>query len=200
MGGSLNHHQLEELLGAYALDAVDGPEAEAVELHLRECPRCRDEVAAHREAAALLAHIGAPAPAGVWERIAGGLQEAPPPRIELARLATVTPLRAEPSRRYPIVLVAAAAMAAAVSVVLGVRLNEQSGRMTELRGVVSDLRGVIDGQALSSEVLRGLLAEDAQVVHLVSSGGAPQADALLLPDGRGYLVNVALAALPDSQT
>ena len=78
MDGSLSHEEIQELLGAYALDAVDGDEAELVELHLRDCPRCRAEVEDHRETAAMLAHVGAPAPAGVWNRIAEQLEgEAP---------------------------------------------------------------------------------------------------------------------------
>ena len=67
MSRGLSHSELEELLGAYALDAVDGDERDAVELHLRECPRCRAEVADHREVAAALAQTGGPAPDGVWD-------------------------------------------------------------------------------------------------------------------------------------
>ncbi len=32
------HHEIEELLGAYALDAVDADEARLVEDHLADCP------------------------------------------------------------------------------------------------------------------------------------------------------------------
>ena len=69
MNVELTHEEIQELLGAFALDAVDGDEAEAIELHLRECPRCRAEVTEQREVAALLAHTGATAPEGVWVRI-----------------------------------------------------------------------------------------------------------------------------------
>ncbi|MGH9066934.1 MAG: zf-HC2 domain-containing protein, partial [Acidimicrobiales bacterium] len=85
MTAQLGHAEIESLLGAYALDAVDGSEAEAVELHLQICPRCRAEVAEHRETAALLGHTGAVAPAGLWDRIAGELEE-PPPDLALGRL------------------------------------------------------------------------------------------------------------------
>ena len=40
------HQEIEELLGAYALDAVDDDERDLVEAHLAGCPRCRAEVAA----------------------------------------------------------------------------------------------------------------------------------------------------------
>lgn len=78
MSLQLTHEQIEALLGAFAMDAVDGDEAEAIELHLRDCPRCRAEVTEHREVAALLAHTGSPAPEGVWNRILDELEPAPP--------------------------------------------------------------------------------------------------------------------------
>ncbi|MGH2872076.1 MAG: zf-HC2 domain-containing protein, partial [Solirubrobacteraceae bacterium] len=52
MGRQLDHHEIEELLGAYALDAVDPDERAAVDSHLAECLRCRAEVDRHRQIAA----------------------------------------------------------------------------------------------------------------------------------------------------
>lgn len=75
MERALTHKQIQELLGAYALDAVDPDEAAAVAAHLPGCPRCQDELAGHQEAAALLAHVGSPAPEGVWDKIAARLGE-----------------------------------------------------------------------------------------------------------------------------
>jgi hypothetical protein len=49
-----DHLEIEELLAAYALDAVDGDEAEEISVHLRDCAQCSREVSAYREAAALL--------------------------------------------------------------------------------------------------------------------------------------------------
>jgi anti-sigma factor RsiW len=68
-----SHEELAELLGAYALDAVDDDEALAIEEHLAGCPRCRAEVAMHREVVAMLGNAGGVAPEGVWERIAAEL-------------------------------------------------------------------------------------------------------------------------------
>ena len=75
MIGQPNHDELRELLGAYALDAVDADEALAVEAHLAGCPQCRAEVEQHRSVAALLGNAGATAPAGLWDRIAASLDE-----------------------------------------------------------------------------------------------------------------------------
>ncbi|MGH9152889.1 MAG: zf-HC2 domain-containing protein, partial [Acidimicrobiales bacterium] len=87
----LTHHEIEELLGAYALDAVPPEEAEAVGLHLSGCPRCRAEVAEHRETAAVLAYAGSPAPPQLWDRIAADLaaeDAAPAPALDLARVVS----------------------------------------------------------------------------------------------------------------
>lgn len=89
------HEELQELLGAYALDAVDPDEAAALERHLPTCPRCRNELADHREVAALLGYAGADAPTGVWDRIIASLEE-PPPALNLTR-ADITARPAEPT-------------------------------------------------------------------------------------------------------
>ena len=71
--------EIEELLGAYALDAVDDDERRQVEeLPAPPNPRARAEVDEHREVATLLAFSGARAPEGLWDRIAGALEERAP--------------------------------------------------------------------------------------------------------------------------
>jgi anti-sigma factor RsiW len=50
----LGHDQIQELLGAYALDAVDRLERAEIEGHLEGCADCGEEVAAFREIASLL--------------------------------------------------------------------------------------------------------------------------------------------------
>ncbi len=82
----LTHAEIEELLGAYCLDAVDADETAAIEAHLPDCPRCRAEVAELREVAALLANNDTEAPEGVWDRIAEAIDEEPPPmRLDVGR-------------------------------------------------------------------------------------------------------------------
>src|SRR5437763_808 len=71
--------KFDAVRGAYALDAVDGDEAEEVRAHLDTCPRCADEVHQHREAAAALAFAGERAPEGLWDRIQTRLEDTPPP-------------------------------------------------------------------------------------------------------------------------
>ena len=58
-----NH--LDELLGAYAVDAVDELDRQRVEAYLTEHPEHGGQAVAMRQAAAMLAHTGNPAPGGV---------------------------------------------------------------------------------------------------------------------------------------
>ena len=123
----MSHEEIQDLLGAYALDAVDPDEATAVEDHLRECPRCRAEVAEHRETAALLAHAGDDAPPAVWDRIASSL-DAPAPVVPLALGAR--------SRRPSLATTLVGIAAAGVIAVLGLQLRAQDERIDEMEAAM----------------------------------------------------------------
>ena len=69
----LSHAEIEELLGVYALDAVDRETAAIVEKHLDECMRCSIEVVQHHEVAGMLANSGGVPSVQVWDGIAGQL-------------------------------------------------------------------------------------------------------------------------------
>ncbi len=68
----MDHAEIQELLGAYALDAVEPDEAAQIERHLAGCPQCAAEVASYREVAGLLGSAEGLAPPGLWDRIAVG--------------------------------------------------------------------------------------------------------------------------------
>ncbi len=51
MSDDLSHGEIQELLGAYALDAVDEAERALIDAHLETCESCRVEVADHRRLA-----------------------------------------------------------------------------------------------------------------------------------------------------
>lgn len=69
------HAEAAELLAAYALDAVEPDEAEQIEAHLENCPRCRSELQSHREVVGLLAYSGHDAPEGLWDQVAARIHE-----------------------------------------------------------------------------------------------------------------------------
>lgn len=74
----VGHDEFIELLGAYALDAVDDDERRAVEAHLAMCPTCQAEVLEHIEvAAALGAQYAASMPADLWGRIETQIETGP---------------------------------------------------------------------------------------------------------------------------
>ena len=189
----LDHSEIEELLGAFALDAGDPDEAEVVELHLRECPRCRGEVTAHREVATLLGNIGGDAPAGVWDRLADQLDEAPPPLRLAVPGAAVIPLasrRRTANRIGALVIGAAAAVAIGV---LGIQVVHQQHELDRV-GVA-----VEDGSMLAAANV-ALRDPAATAIHLRSTDGLINATAVLLPDGTGYLMAQELPGLAGGRT
>lgn len=185
MASHLTHADIQELLGAFAVDATEIEEAGVIDAHLADCPRCRHEVAEHREAATLLSYTGAPAPEGMWSVIAAKLDETPPP---LAMLQQLTPRRP----RRPLVAMAAA-VAAAVFVALGLQIAHQSHRIDQL-AALSGRHGLDQAAAIAG------VTPGARTVRLQSNDGTHVVDAVVLPDGHGYLVRADLPALGPSQT
>jgi hypothetical protein len=181
MGPELSHDELRELLGAYALDAVEPDEVREIEDHLSGCPRCRAEVADHRETAAMLATAGAPAPEGVWDDIAEALNG--PVSIERGR--------PQPRARW---LTGVAAAAAIVTVfALTVDVARQRAQLERLSGSVEEA-------TLARAANAALLHPEAVRLTLSSPDESVRADAVVLPDGAGYLVSDNLPPLPASRT
>jgi anti-sigma factor RsiW len=177
----MTHVELQELLGAYALDAVDPDEAAAIEAHLPECPRCRAEVAELREMSALLAHSGADAPDGVWERISSSLNDvAPPLRLDMRRPRTIP-------RSWSVVLGAAAAIVIAVLAVSVVRLNNH---VDDLEAANRSNSSSIDIAAAAEQALN---APGSRIARLTGDG-TPGAVVVMRPDGQGFLLARSLPA------
>jgi len=188
-----DHEAIEELLGAFALDAVDEDERLAVEDHLRECPRCREEVRQHREAAAHLAYAGAPAPEDLWDRIVAELEPAIP-EPELARLYPLHARRVAPW--WLVVPATAAAVLLVVVGVLGWQVHEQGRR-------IHDINAAIGARDLDQAVAAAALDPRSAKATLRSADGRVQLDAVIGPDGSGFLVPGAgdrLPALPATRT
>ncbi len=195
MGRELSHSEVRELLGAYALDAVEDDEAQAVERHLIECVPCRIEVSDHREVAAMLATGWTPAPEGVWDRIAGSLEEAPP-----SMLIPFSAARAEREERRrrsvgPVRAAVAVGVAASVALVafLGVKVVDTGHQVDHLAAQLAD--GDV-GRAAAAAAHRS----DARLVSMTSSDGHHSVDAVLLTDGTGYLVKTDLPQLNPQRT
>ena len=195
------HDEIAELLGAYALDAVDPDEAAAVEAHLAVCPRCAAEVADHREVAAMLAHSGAPAPEGLWTRISASLEEAPPEMdLRLTRPGSasddVGDLAERRQRRSVPRWLPGAAVAAAlvvVALVAGILITGDDDP-------AGDRSDQIATPALE-DVARDVMNDsEATKVMLRSPEGEMETQVAIGADGSGYLMGNTLPALDDSQT
>ncbi len=189
MERELTHDEAAELLGAYALDAVEVDEREAIDRHLDECPRCRAEVADHRTVASFLGSAGGRAPDGLWDRIAGSLEEAPP---EL-KLAPVVPIKERRSVSLR-VGAAAAAIAAGVIAVLGlqvVHLNNQVDKMSTAQG---------PDNAVVTAAAHALADPRTQRVSMRSTDGKVAAEVALASDGSGFLFADQLPSLPNGRT
>jgi len=217
------HHDMQELLGAYALDAVDADEAAEIEFHLSSCPRCRSELAEHREVAALLGYAGAPAPAGVWDRIVASLEE-PPPALRLSRTPAEPPAMPRstdhpgehrvvslgnrqdqrPEALAPVVPIErrrktvprrmfVAAATAAAVLIAG--LGIEIGRLQ-----------VRKSPTLNPSAIQSLLYQYADAnpgarhITLTSADSAKQVRAVVLPDGTSVLGKGDLATLPSNET
>ena len=74
MTGDLDPRELRELLGAYALGALDDDERAQVEQFLLDDPEARSELHALQLGAAWLARGEAPPPAHVWSRVAAEVE------------------------------------------------------------------------------------------------------------------------------
>ena len=188
MSTNYTHEDIVELLGAFALDAVDVDERDVVEAHLAGCPRCRAEVEGHRETAALLAHSGERAPEGVWDRIAEALDEAPP-AFDLTRLTPSGPAH----RTIPLRVAAVTmAVAAAVTLFLGVAL----GRNDDGLGRFDKVADAMEKTLVANAANAALVNPAAEQVQLASTDGKLTARVVRLPDGTGYLLPSNLAPLP----
>jgi hypothetical protein len=181
------HEELADLLGAYALDAVDDTdgEREAVRLHLLECARCRAEVEEHREVAALLAHAGEQAPTAVWDRIAATVEgEAPPASGPVLLPPPPTPI---PVRRWwarPAPLLAAAAVV--VIAALGWLAIDANRRLDDLEGDRGVAAAMADAMADPDSTIVDLEGDVTVRAVLADGTGYLAADDLPATDGGTY--------------
>jgi anti-sigma-K factor RskA len=186
--------ELDSLLGAYALDALDPFERSRVDAYLNGNAAARGEVDEMRETAAALALLPdtpMEAPPELWARIsetiasdraqARDAEREPEPSDELAA-----------RRRTRARWVAPAAVAAAIAVVvLAVQVVAWRDR---------DDADRIGPSAVAAAYLQATSVDGARETGLQASNGATLARVVLLPDGTGYLRGDDLRPLPDDET
>lgn len=219
----MTHADIAEMLGAYALDAVDPDEASAIERHLAECPRCRAEVAAFHDVAGALGNLGGAAPPGLWEKVAAELvlgAEAEPYRpatvpylaapAEIARTTSTSTALPQSgtsarsatlwglgtARRRSVVLGSVAALAAALAIVVGVL----SSKVVNLDNQVSALSAGVVAGGVKAQVAAAELDPHHVTLSLVSANRAWSASVVAVPDGQAFIVPGKMPAIPAGKT
>lgn len=220
-----DHRDLQDLLGVYALDALDPDEAAELEEHLRTCPQCRAELAEHQSVAALLANTGGPAPAALWDRIAGSLADgldaegievegrddervvlpgplgpgspAPAARVQDATPpATVTPLAGRTRRgRDGRPPLATLVVGAAAAVVLLAVGVVGVRTIQDQDRRLDDLTAQVATTSDDGAAAAALADPGSVLVRLTATDGELAVPAVITEDGRGYLLG---GGLPDA--
>jgi anti-sigma factor RsiW len=207
----MSHDEIAQLLGAFALDAVEPDEAEAIRLHLVDCPRCAAEVAEHWEVTGLIANSGVDAPPELWGRIAARIDdtasgERRPAPLHLTSSAPA-PASARSGRRWW--AWSAVGTIAAAAAVVAVLLAVQVGRLDQR---VGQLASASRQTGLNQAVQAALLDPGVQQVTLsatssisttgpsVPAAGERVAVIVVPPSGPAFVLNTGLPALASDRT
>jgi len=220
---SLNPEELAELLGAYALDAVDGDERVQVETWLARSPAARRDADELIETASLLAESADAPSVDLWSRIEARLGDpvgegaaapggVPVPPLRLGGVsgagggAEVVDLRsrrdaatpaASPRRRRPWLVGIAAALAlviaVSVGVIAGTRIADQDQR-------IDQLAVGMEKRAMERAALAATMEPGARTAELAAADGEMMAKVVVTPDGRGYFMTDAMPELPRGLT
>jgi hypothetical protein len=191
--------ELDSLLGAYALDALDRNERARVDAYLRVNVRARKEVDELRESAVSVAATqtdGGAAPPELWEQVSRAIDaetpSAPPSYSRPEPYDELAERRARRSWRG----IDWAAVVAVGAVIVALALVAQVMSLTRR---LDDARGTGD-KAAAAGFERARHARGARQGALSSDEGTQVARVVLLPDGSGYFKNDAMAPLDRTHT
>lgn len=200
-------YELDELLGAYALDAVDVEERRRVEDYLRINPKAAAEVQAHREVATMLAFTGMDAPADLWSKITAEIEaDTPNPGPELAKVFS---LEASP----PASVSSASSSSADPSAVAREHRRTRRRVGTWILGAAAAIAVAFAGaivvigssdtspsDPIAAAYERARSDRDSVAGELVAEGTSEVAIGVIDQDGHGYLDAARLPRLPAEQT
>ena len=180
---------LHALVGAYALDALDGAERDRFERHLRGCRACESEVRGFAATAAALAMAAAAEPpSGLKQRVlaAAAVTRQSPPTVAKAA-ARRRPHTSAPRRAWlpRLALSAAAAGLVAAAALGGVTVWTQHQLTT--------------AQAENQAIAAVLAAPDAQIASARTSAGGIATVVASHSAGSIVFTSAGLQALPPSK-
>lgn len=162
--------EIHALSGAYAVDALDDQERELFEQHLTGCSACQAEVASLREAASLLPETAyaAPPPA-LRDKVLSDIGKVRPLPPLPTQDPVVRDIESAPSRRrFPVRLVAAAAVLALLGVGAAVTEPWESNTIQENQTAEELVLTASDAERVSLK----LGDAEATIVRSVSRGQA----------------------------
>ena len=179
MAADLNRDELEGLVGAYALDAVDADEARQVERYLEDNAAAREEAGDFKEIASWLV-TPTEEPPDLWAAIQRSLDPRP-------AASSVSRLEVARGNRSPRRLLAAAAALVIVATLAAALLSGGSTTTSDRARIVA--------AALAAQGRPGV-----REARLDSADGTRHVRVVYLPDGRGYLLGSNLPTLSRDRT
>jgi len=198
MARELTPAQLDELLPAYALDAVDGDEREQLEAHLERSDDARRTLAELREIATFLAAEGSvQAPAELWTRIEEALA-VEPPRLVLP-LETARARRESRSSRGLIAKVAVG-IAAASAVAAGVTAFVVSDEMSEQAERLDEVAASVAHESMRGAANAAMADPRSRKLMLTSATSDAAVMVVTMPDGTAFLVGHDVPRLGEGRT
>lgn len=201
MSITVDHQQIQESLGAYALHAVEDEESLVIQLHVDQCTECREELDQHLNVVSLLSSTERFAPANLWEEISDQLA-----RTETAGspadLEDLYPATYKPTSTWIAKAASIAAFLAilSTSVVQTVRLNDANEALASEQAAVAALTDELQRPPLDVALAAALSDGDNRRVTLGSQVSGSNAIIVLMPDGTGYLAEHTLQPLPQDRT
>ncbi|MBB3663726.1 anti-sigma factor RsiW [Prauserella sediminis] len=187
------NNDMSSLTGAYAVDALTGPERAEFEHHLAECEECAQEVRELRETAGLLGVAAAEEPPAqlkgrVLHEIAHTRQE--PPMAEPVPIGRRK--RRAASRWGTRLAVAASVIGIGLAAVFGVAAWQSQQELDQARERIEQ------AGTRGAEMARVLHAPDARLIH-ASEGGAVATVIVSADLGKAVFMSEHMPAAPEDK-
>ena len=181
------HGNYEELLGAYALDALGADENMLMDSHLETCEACQADLSSLLETLVEVAPQNPDYdPEPLWEKIEAAISQA------AVREGNVTPLRRRPQIHFPRISTAVASVVIiAAFVATGSSLYNSNSRAN----------GVTSISKLQSQIIAKIeKAPGHRDVELISTGGKYHISMVISSTGLGYITSSNLPTLSSAKT
>lgn len=182
------HNAVSELLGVYALHAVDPAEEDLVAGHVEVCDACRDELADLQGVAGVLASLDVESPSGSWERIADQLHQP-------------EPVPGPTSRPWFAVAAGVAVMVLSLALVVQqARVRQLTREVDEAESALAVSDSMDQQEILNRAATTAMAMPGGRLVSLGATESARQVTLVLSADGTGYVADHNLPALPPDMT